>query len=331
MQRMTDIDRAAVLLNALGDEAIETSLAAMEAERAQSIRERLRQMAESPPSQEDIDFVLDDFETFFRFAIDTMKSSSVLSDLASGHDSRGDEVETAADGHKTELKIYEPSDEPVEDLRRLKPAQICGAVAHEHPKTIALVLGCLDHAVAASVLDLLPTEIQSDVFFAMKSDKQAPADLVDRVVKTTVVKGYMIEPSQVNDRDDDQKIADFLRELPKATRKRMMSQLEERDPDTAARLQNLMYVFDDLLIYDNRSIQKLLGQVDTQTLVVALEGADEVINRRILENLSKRAASALQEEMDFKQTSSEEEVVAARQQVAQVIGQLDAAGELNLQ
>ena len=108
-----------------------------------------------------------------------------------------------------------------------------------------------------------------------------------------------------------------------------MEKLKETDPDTAARLQDLLYVFDDIVQYDNRSVQKLLSQVDTQLLVVALQDVDETISARIFENLSKRATAALQEEMEFRQSASDDEVNAARKDIGQLIAQLDANGELN--
>ena len=152
-----------------------------------------------------------------------------------------------------------------------------------------------------------------------------------RVVRTTVEKGIMIEPANIENRNADQKTADFLRELPKPTRSRLIEELETKDPESADRLKDLLYMFDDILKYDNRSIQKLLGQIESQVLVVALQDAEEELVSRIFENLSKRATSALEEEMEFKQGAKDEEIEQSRKSIAEVLARLDESGEISME
>ncbi len=331
MQRTSQNEKIALLLKGLGADAAEPTLTALPVDRAEEVRQQLAHLDATPPDQEAIDTVLDDFETFFRFALQTLNAPSSLAEYTQSSEPDANEAAQHPESTTAPLRIFEPSDDPIQDLNRLEPVQIAGALGTEHVKTIALVLTCLDLSKAAKILDHLPEELQTDVFFALKTEHNATADLIDRVVRATVQRGMLIAPEKIEERNEDQRIADFLRELPKATRTRLVRDLEEKDPETAARLRDLLYVFDDLLLYDNRSIQKLLGQIDTQVLVVALSDADPELTARIFENLSKRATSALQEEMEFAQKSSDEEIKAARLQIGQLIGQLDQAGELQLQ
>ncbi len=330
MQRFNDVHRIALLLSGLGSDVTEPALAGLAGDKADQVREALDQLASQPPQADELNDVLDDFETFFRFALKTANAPSNWAAESFDDLPVDDEEEVVAPvPARPRLKIFQPSDDPIADLQRLAPLQIAGALANEHAKTIGMVLSCLDNAAAASVLDLLPAEQQPGAFFALQQPNSVPQDLLMRVARTTVEKGALIEPAQMENRDIDQKTADLLRALPKATRARLMEQLRESDPETATRLQELLYVFDDIVQYDNRSVQKLLGQVDTRQLVVALQDVDGEISGRIFENLSKRATAALQEEMEFQQASSDEEVAAARRQIAQLIAQLDANGELN--
>ena len=330
MSRIADEKRVAMLLSALGEDAIEPALAGVDAHRAQAIRAELERLAQTTVDHDEMEEVVDDFETFFRFAVQTLSIPTVLDDQIAGSvTGDGDEV-SADESSGAQIRIFEPTDDPVEDLQRLEPAQIAGALASEHPKTIALVFGCLDRTLAAKTIDLLPSEAQSEVFFQLRDDHAAPDDLVQRIVRTTVDKGMKIEPTQLDEPDVEQKMAELLRELPKATRSRLVDELKVKDEETATRLQDLLYVFDDILLYDNRSIQKLLGQVDTAQLVTALQDAEDEIRERIFENLSKRARSALTDEMEFSARASEEEVEQSRKAIAQLISKMDQAGEINL-
>ena len=192
-----------------------------------------------------------------------------------------------------------------------------------------MILAKIDQSIAAATIDLLPDETQTESFMLLREDIDQPDELVVRVARAAVEKGSLIELTEDGPSDSDQKMAEFLRQLPKSTRTRLLEQLKSQDAESATRLQELLYRFDDILLYDNRSIQKLLGQVETNVLVIALEDVDESLKQRVFENLSKRAVSALNEEMEFKQKSSVDEIKSARDQIAKQIGQLDQEGELN--
>ena len=116
--------------------------------------------------------------------------------------------------------------------------------------------------------------------------------------------------------------------MPKDTRSRLMDHLESSEPDMAKRLGDLLYVFEDVLLYDNRSVQKLLAQVETAVLISAIQDVESDVSDRIFENLSKRAKLSLQEEIEFARRASESEVVQARKSIALVISKLDREGEM---
>ncbi|MGI9516416.1 MAG: FliG C-terminal domain-containing protein [Pirellulaceae bacterium] len=332
MPGSNDVQRIALLLTGLGSDVLEPALAGLSEQKAAQVRSAINQLDGKTPETDELTEVLDEFDTFFRFALQTANAPSNWADELFAEATAEDPEEGESyppPPPRQRLKIFQPTDDPVIDLQRLQPVQVAGALASEQPRIIGMVLSCLDNATAAQVLDLLPEEQQPDAFFALQQQTAIPPDLLARIARTTVEKAALIEPAELENPDGDQKTADLLRALPKHTRARLMDQMQASDPETAARLQELLHAFDDIVSYDNRSVQKLLGQVDTQVLVVALQDVDEEISTRIFENLSKRATAALQEEIEFRQAAGPDEVAAARKEIATLIAQLDSKGELN--
>jgi flagellar motor switch protein FliG len=125
-----------------------------------------------------------------------------------------------------------------------------------------------------------------------------------------------------------EKIACMLRCLGNAERLEVLTALEENEPETAARIRELLYTFEDLLRVHDRSLQKLLAEVDSKTLSVALKGANEAINDKLLTNLSKRAREALKEEMEFVGIVPLAQVRQAQKMIVDVMLRLNQAGEL---
>jgi len=326
--------RVAILLHAMGSEVVDAALGEIAGARAANIRQLVAEFETQPPDSQKQNAVLDDFETFFRFAVETANVPSTwMTEELEKHaeqSSRGDgeEVEENPESASPKLKIFQPTDDPYQDLRRLKPFQIAGALKNEYPKTIALVLSYLEDDVTGRVIQELPEQIQSAVFLQLKARHHAPADLVERILMETVKIGALIEKEQKKQLDMNQRLADLLRSMPKKKRAQIMEDIRVQDAETAEAISSLLYVFDDIITFDDRSIQKLLGEIDTPTLVVALQDTNGEFRERIFGNLSKRARSSLEEEIELSSKKTEEEVSAARNSIAAIIARLDQEGQL---
>ena len=278
-----------------------------------------------------IESTLDDFEKFYRFAVETLNlSDSLPLPKSAGSRPTNALAEPNSANENADLKLFSPTGDALEDLKQLNPLQIAGALNDEHPKTIAVVLSQLDKSVAADVLDHIDEELQPQILLLLKQDVDVPLEMLDRVLKTTFEKGSKVEAENVETENADQKIVNMLRALPKKTRNRLIEELKDRDEETVNRLQEMLYVFEDLLLYDNRSVQKVLGAVQTNVLVVALQDADEALCECVFNNLSKRAGDVLKDEMSFGSKASEEEIEMAKKEIAKIIGQQDQEGELSL-
>lgn len=318
--------RVSILLHALGEDVAEEALERISAERAERLRRELAELRETPPTQDEIDAVLEDFERLFRFAVEAEETALKLYQAE-------DEVETP-DGtrrRKSDTAPFVPSDEPLEDLNRLEPYQLAGALKDENPRTVALIAGQLTPEQAAEVMRRLPEDLRTKGFAIMSQQPTAAPQLLERIARTTIAKAMKVDRRSMEQPTADQKLADVLRAMTKSTRAEMLQVIEQEDPEKAERVKALLYVFDDILRLADRSVQKMLSEVDTETLTVALSGADPAIADRILGNLSKRVRESLKEDMQFRGPLPEEQVAEARKAIGLALAQMDRAGELIMQ
>ncbi len=346
MNALDHNQKVAVLLNALGSEAIEPALSQLSPARANQVRTLIKQYESDPLNSDVVDTVLEEFETFFKFAIKTVDAETYWSDMISLHDPDDDENEDDANDYvqvnesaeqksgansQNEpriFKIFKPSGDAVADLNKLAPEQIAGTLKYERPKTVSLVLGCLEQKKVAETIELLPEEIQTDLVTIMLTEQVTSPDLLQQIVRTTVDKALKIEKLEDEKPDPDKRFAEILRQLDRPTRARMLNHLKENDAETAEALQKHLYVFADVIKYDDRSVQKIMAEVDKSQLVVALQGAEPDVQDKIFNNLSKRARQSLQEEMEFQTQQNDAEVQMARETVAAIIAKLDQADQL---
>src|SRR5262249_33279099 len=158
----------------------------------------------------------------------------------------------------------------------------------------------------------------------------ATAEVVQRVAAATLQKCRTMSeaPADPGDQERYKKMADVLRLMDKADRQEILTALEERDQATADAVKEYLYQFEDLLRIEDRSMQKLLSELDSKSLAAALKGAPEAIRDKVFGNLSKRARETLGEEMEFLGSVPPAQVQQAQQAVLEVIKRLDQAGEL---
>jgi flagellar motor switch protein FliG len=175
---------------------------------------------------------------------------------------------------------------------------------------------------------VLPDTVRSQAFVVFSQRPSASPGLVQRIVQTTVAKALAADGSAVEATGSDRKMVELLRAMAKKTRSQMMQQIEREDPELSDRIKGLLYVFEDLLRIEDRSLQRLLAEVDSETLVTALKAADEQLVEKVLGNVTKRVRETLTEEMEYLGVVSEDRIEQARAGVAKVIAKLDQEGAL---
>jgi flagellar motor switch protein FliG len=211
-------------------------------------------------------------------------------------------------------------------LQEVDPNQLMAFLQKEHPQTIALVLTQLNPLQAATVLIDLAPPIQVDVMSRLsKMESVSPETIqaVERVLESRV------DFSQGTHKIGGVKAAaDILNLVGQRYEKHIMNGLAKDNPELASEIKNLMFVFEDILNLDDRSIQKILKEVDNKDLSYALKAVSEELKNKILSNMSKRASDIVVEELKFMGPVRLREVEEAQQKIIEIIRRLEEEGQI---
>jgi flagellar motor switch protein FliG len=217
---------------------------------------------------------------------------------------------------------------PFDFIRRTDPAHLMNFIQQEHPQTIALILAYLEPNKASVILGSLPHEIQSDVAKRIATmDRTDPAILreVERVLEKKL---STLSSEDYTSAGGVESIVDILNMVDRSTEKTIIESLEEDDPELAEEIKKRMFVFEDIVLLDDRAIQKVLREVDTAELAKALKAVDSEVQDKIYRNMSKRASTLLKEDMEYMGPIRLKDVEEAQQRIVSIIRKLEEQGEI---
>uniref|UniRef100_A0A7V4KCQ0 Flagellar motor switch protein FliG n=1 Tax=Fervidobacterium pennivorans TaxID=93466 RepID=A0A7V4KCQ0_FERPE len=217
---------------------------------------------------------------------------------------------------------------PFEFMRNADVVQIVNFLQSEHPQTIALVLSFLEPRVAAQVLGALPENLQIEVIKRISLLERASPDVVKEVEKLLEKKFAGVTTQTLSAVGGLDTAAEIMNNLDRSTEKNIMERLTYESPELAEEIRRRMFVFEDILKLDDRSIQLVLREVNTQDLAVALKGASEELKQKIFNNMSKRAQQLLKDEIEFMGPVRVKDVEEAQQKIINIIRRLEEAGEI---
>ena len=307
-------EKVAILLQMFGDDVAADLLARMNPRTASEVREILERLKSAGSSARRREDAVAEFDRFMRYARgDGGRNLRIARET-------DDDDESAADAS---WQPFEPGEDPAEDLTRFTPRQLAVSLAPEHPRTAAIVLRRLPGDRSAEVLERLPEEHGRKVFVELSRDKTTPEVIENQIIASVVKNAMTVDPDLTDDPDPIQTAADVLRSIEKPQRGPLLEALETTDQETATLLLERLYVFADLLTLETRSLQRLLGEVDSQMLATALAGANPELVERVMSNLGKRARAALAEEIEFQQNVAPAVIEQARKTVAGILARLD--------
>lgn len=235
------------------------------------------------------------------------KASGIMDRILTGHSSRG-----------------------LDQLKWMDARAIAEVVRLEHPQIIAIVLSHLDSDQAAEVLVHLQDRVRADVILRIATlDVVQPSAIkeLDEVLERQFSGNSSVKSSTVGGLKSAANILNFMDSSDESA---IIQLVAETDSDLASRIEELMFVFDNLVELDDRSIQGLLREVASETLVVALKGADEPLREKIFRNISKRAAEMLRDDLETKGPVRLSEVESAQKEILAVARRMADAGEIAL-
>ncbi len=217
---------------------------------------------------------------------------------------------------------------PFDFIRRTDPAHLLNFIQQEHPQTIALILAYLEPQKASIILASLPHEVQSDVSRRIATMDRTDPNILREVERVLEKKLSTLSSEDYTAAGGVENIVEILNMVDRSTEKTIIESLEEEDPELAEEIKKRMFVFEDIVLLDDRAIQKVLREVDTGELAKALRGVEAEVQDKIFRNMSKRAASMLKEEMEYMGPVRLKDVEETQQKIVSIIRKLEDQGEI---
>jgi flagellar motor switch protein FliG len=217
---------------------------------------------------------------------------------------------------------------PFDFLKKADPGQVLSFIQDEHPQTIALILAYMPMNNAALILSKLPSELRAEVAGRIAMMDQTPPEVIRRVEQVLEKKVSSILNQEMTKAGGPKALVDLLNRVDRSTERLIMDSLQERNPELAETVKNMMFVFEDIVQLDDRAVQQVLKEVDLKELATALKGVTQEVQNKVFRNMSERAVNMLREDMDFMGPVRLKVVEDAQQKIVGVIRRLEEAGEV---
>lgn len=217
---------------------------------------------------------------------------------------------------------------PFEFVRKTDPSQVLNFIQEEHPQTIAMILSYLSAGQAAMILGSLPPEKQADVARRIALMDRTSPDVIKEVESVLERKLASLANQDYTIVGGVDAIVNILNTVDRGTEKHIMESLEIEEPELADEIRKKMFVFEDILLLDDRAIQRVLREVDNNDLEIALKGSNEEVKSVVLKNLSKRLAAMIEEDIEFMGPVRMKDVEEAQQKIVAIIRKLEDSAEI---
>jgi flagellar motor switch protein FliG len=304
--------KAAILIHSIGRLAAERILPRLTDEEKALVRKHLSQIKEVSP--EIVERVAKEFTDLAQRA--RLAPPAGLS---------------AEDQSGTEQNVSEtPESETtaLEALLSLNADDVYDLIKSEHPQTIAIILIHLNTAIASDVISRMPDDIKADVALRITNLEKVNANMVEEINEgfKEILKNKKTVVADVS--GGVGRLAEILNQADEISSELILNEIEETDAELAAEIKQKMFVFEDLIMVDDRGFQKLLRKVETAELAIALKAASEEVRDKVFRNMSERAGEMLKEEMEDMGPVRMKEVTDAQQNITTIIQEMEARGEI---
>ncbi|MBR3121582.1 flagellar motor switch protein FliG [Oceanobacillus profundus] len=217
---------------------------------------------------------------------------------------------------------------PFDFARKADPQQVLNFIQGEHPQTIALVLSYLDSEQAGQILSSLPQELQADVarrIATMDSTSPEIISQVEQVLEKNISASVSEDYTQTG---GIQAVVEVLNGVDRSTERTILDALEVQDPELADEIKKRMFVFEDIVVLDNRAIQRVIREVENEDLRLALKVASDEVKDVVFTNMSQRMAETFKEEMEYMGPVRLRDVEEAQMRIVAIIRRLEDIGEI---
>ena len=324
MAKLTGGQKAAVLMVTLGDETAANIFKYLEEDEIQTIS---REIAITKHVQPEIaEEVMEEFHTM----------TQARSYISQGGIEYAKKLLIKSVGPEVARKIIDRLVKALESsagftsLERANPQQLSKFIQNEHPQTIALILAHLNASQAAELFSSLPEALRSVVAMRMASLQEISPEVVRRISLILEQKLEALGSFATEAYGGVRAVAELFNRMDRNTGRAVLEKIETENPQLAASIRDLMFVFDDILLIDDNGITEILKRADKKTLTIALKGTSEELQNQFFRNMSSRAVELMKEEMEFMGPVKLKDVEKSQHEVVEIVRQLEEEGVISI-
>ena len=321
-KELTGAQKAAVFILTVGKDTASALLKTLKDDEIEEITLEIAKMRSVEPDL--VDSVMKEYSQL-------MQTSSFL--LEGGFDYAHElltELGNDANSEKVMRKIKAESGNTVfDEFQQSKMTQITNFIKNEHPQVAALIFSQLQVEKSAEILGHLDKELQGDIIYRLSSMDKISSEVIEEI--EDVIKEQMGGMYTRGDRlkSGTASVAQILNEAEISVERAVLDQIEKRDPQMADEIKQQMLLFEDIVHFDDRTVQTIINEMEKTDLVMGLKGVNEELANKFLSNMSNRAAGMLQEDMDALGPVPLKDVKEAQQRIIKKIKQLEEEGQIS--
>ncbi|MCP5051408.1 MAG: flagellar motor switch protein FliG [bacterium] len=211
-------------------------------------------------------------------------------------------------------------------LEKINPQQLSKFIQNEHPQTVALILAHLSASQAAELISALPEDMRTEIVIRMANLEEISPEIVKKIASVLDQKLEALGSYSLEEYGGVKAVSELFNRMDRRASRNVLEQIESRDPELAASIRDLMFVFEDILLIDDQGVMEILKRVDKKSLALALKGSNDELKTKFFRNMSQRAAEMLKEEMEYLGPIRVKEVEKAQHEIVEIVRNLEEEG-----
>jgi flagellar motor switch protein FliG len=321
LEDLTGLEKAAILLLALDEETGSTIMSNLDETTVEELTRELAGLGSVPHHLSDAIV-----EEYYNLALAQTWVNEGGLDYASRLLRRS--IDPSQAEHIIQQVSQQVQQTPFAFLQKAESENLLTFIQDEHPQTIALILSHLQYNKASEILSGLPAQKQIEVVKRVANMEQTNPEVIREVERGLEARLSNMLTQRFEKTGGVDTVAEMLNLVDRSTEKSILEGLEAEDPDLVESIRRLMFVFEDILLVNDKGIQAVLKEVDNDELALSLKTASDELKEKMFRNMSERAASLIKEDMDYMGPVRVSDVEAAQQRIVDVVRRLEEAGEI---
>lgn len=320
---LTGAQKAAVLCMSLGTEVASRVMQLLGPDQVEAVTKEIAAMP------------MADTRTVEEVLLEYRQVAKAAQSLSEGGLHRANEILESSFGPQKARAVLDRikdqlTDTGLKKLKKAAPEVLLSVLRGEHPQTLALIMAHLDLKQGAAVIEVMDTELASDVLYRVARMEKVAPEMLAMVEAGLSSKTDLTLSQEMTLSGGPAAVAKVLTLANTMTEKAILESITERNHEMAQQITNLMFSFEDLTSLDGKAMQRILRDVDSKELALALKAASEELKQHIMKNMSERAAAALVEEMEFLGPVRVKDVESAQTRIITAVRALEETGEIIL-